>query len=98
MIEPGRLRRAIHLTAKRIDVDSYLVTGGHENHVVNVVDGECRCDCFDFRIHGDKCKHSLLVRLLGGDEAVVKALPEIVPNHRGARRTNETIQPARLCG
>ncbi len=78
-IEARRLRRAVHLTAKRIDVDSYLVTGGAENHVVNVRDGECFCDCFDARIHGEGCKHSLLVRLLGGDAEVVRALRQIVP-------------------
>ena len=79
MVERGRLRRAIHLDATPIDVDTYLVTGGHENHTVNIVDGGCFCDCFDFHIHGDGCKHSLIVRLLGGDEAVVRALREIVP-------------------
>lgn len=42
-------------------------------------DGECSCDCFDAQLHGDNCKHSLLVRLLGGDEEVVRALREIVP-------------------
>ena len=42
-------------------------------------DGECSCDCFDAQLHGDNCNHSLLVRLLGGDEEVVWALRKIVP-------------------
>ena len=80
MVEPGRLRRAIHLTATPIDVDAYLVSGGSQDHTVEVRDGECFCDCYDAHIHGDGCKHSLLVRLLGGDEEVVLALREIVPH------------------
>ena len=80
MIEPGRLTRAVHLTVNRIDVDSWLVSGGSQDHTVEVRDGECFCDCFDFHIHGDNCKHSLVVRLLGGDEEVVLALRQIVPN------------------
>ena len=79
MIDPGRLRRAIHLDATPIDINAFLVSGGAENHTVNVVDGTCVCDCFDAHIHGDGCKHSLVVRLLGGEEEVVKALRRIVP-------------------
>ena len=45
-IELGRLSRAIHLTAKRIDVDAYLVSGGSQDHTANVVDGRCEGDCF----------------------------------------------------
>lgn len=37
MIEAGRLTRAIHLTAKRIDVDAYLVSGGSQDHTVEVL-------------------------------------------------------------
>ncbi len=79
VIEPGRLRRAIHLTAKRIDVDTYRVRGGTADHMVEVEDGRCYCDCIDAQVRGDTCKHSLLVRLLAGDEEVVKALRRIVP-------------------
>ncbi len=86
VVEPGRLRRAVHLNAAPMDVDSWLVSDGSQDHTVNVVDGTCVCDCFDFRIHGDGCKHSLLVRLLGGDEAVVRALREIVPNSPGTQK------------
>ncbi len=96
MIEPGRLSRAIHLDAVPIDVDSYLVTGGAENHTVNVRDGECFCDCFDFRLHGDGCKHSLLVRLLGGDEEVVLALREIIPKTATATKAYTPPIPAKV--
>ncbi len=82
MIEPGRLSRAVHLTAKRIDVDTYRVRGGTADHMVEVEDGRCYCDCIDAQVRGDTCKHSLLVRLLAGDEEVVRALREVVPAPR----------------
>ncbi len=91
MIERGRLSRAIHLSATPIEVDPYLVSGGSQGHTVEVRDGECFCDCFDARLHGDGCKHSLLVRLLGGDEEVVKALREIVPNQESHNRLSASL-------
>ncbi len=91
VVEPGRLRRAIYLNATPIDVDSYLVSGGSQDHTVEVRDGECFCDCFDARIHGDGCKHSLLVRLLGGDGAVVGALREIVSNQESHNRLSASL-------
>ena len=91
VVDPGRLRRAIHLSATPIDIDSWLVSGGSQDHTVEVRDGECFCDCFDARIHGDGCKHSLLVRLLGGDEEVVKALREIVPNQELHNRLSASL-------
>jgi hypothetical protein len=54
--------------------------------MVEVEDGRCYCDCIDAQVRGDACKHSLLVRLLAGDEAVVRALREIVPNSQRAKK------------
>ena len=96
MIEAGRLSRAVHLTAKRIDVDAYLVSGGSQDHTVEVRDGECFCDCFDAHIHGDGCKHSLLIRLLGGDEEVVLALREIIPKTIRATKAYTPPIPAKV--
>ncbi len=79
VIEAGRLRRAVHLTAKPIDVAAYRVRGGTRDHMVEVVDGRCYCDCVDAQVRGPGCKHALLVRLLGGDPEVVKALRQLVP-------------------
>lgn len=52
------------------------------DHVVNIVDGRCECDCMDAQYNGDGCKHSLLVTLLGGDEEVVRALCQLIPAPR----------------
>ncbi len=82
MIEAGRLARAVHLEAVPIDVDSYRVSGGSQDHVVEIVDGRCYCDCVDAQVRGDGCKHNLIVRLLAGDKEVVKALRLSVPAPR----------------
>ena len=79
MIDPGRLRRAIYLDCQRVSPDRYLITGGSDGHIVVVEDGRVLCDCIDVIRAGDSCKHSLLVRLMEGDPAVVAALRQLVP-------------------
>ena len=86
VIEPGRLSRAVHLEAVRVDADSFLVRGGSQDHVVQVVDGEVRCDCMDSQVRsGDNCKHCLTVKLLAGDPDVVRALRQLIPAPRKAK-------------
>ncbi len=87
-IDTGRLARAVWLEAKLIDISTYRVRGGTADHMVEVVDGRCYCDCVDAQVRGDGCKHSLLVRLYAGDKEVVKALRALVPapDGRSARR------------
>ncbi len=79
MIDPIRLRKAIWLQARPIGSGQHLVRGGRDDHFVVIDGGWVRCDCFDAQRNGDGCKHSLLVRLLGGDPEVVKALRQLVP-------------------
>ena len=62
-----------------IDISTYRVRGGTADHMVEVVDGRCYCNCPDAQVRGPGCKHALLVRLLGGDPAVVVALRQLVP-------------------
>ena len=95
MIDPDRLARAIYLTAKPIDVNTWRVRGGLVDHMVEIVDGRCYCDCPDAQVRGPDCKHSLLVRLLGGDPDVVKALRDLVPapDNRSARRQTSRPHP-----
>ena len=88
MIDTGRLARAIYLTAKPIDVNTWRVRGGTADHMVEVENGRCYCDCVDAQVHGPGCKHALLVRLLGGDPEVALALRQLVP--QPARRTRVT--------
>ncbi len=78
-IDAGRLARAVWLTAMPIDVSTYRVRGGVADHIVDIVDGRCYCDCVDAQVRGSGCKHCLLVRLLGGDPEVVKVLRQLVP-------------------
>ncbi len=85
-IDPTRLARAIHLDCQRVKPDTWLVSGGTADHVVEVVNGEVRCDCYDSQYHGDGCKHSLLVRLVAGDAEVVKVLRRLVAPPRRLRR------------
>ncbi len=80
MIDAGRLARAVHLTATPIDVNTWRVRGGIADHVVQIDGGRCYCDCVDAQVRGDGCKHSLLVRLLGGDREVVRGLRSLIPN------------------
>ena len=84
-IEAGRLARAIHLDAVPIDIDSYMVSGGSQNHVVDVVNGELRCDCMDATVRGRGCKHELCVRLNAADGEVVRALRQLIPAPRKAK-------------
>ncbi len=91
-IDAGRLARAIHLTAKPIDVNTWRVRGGTADHMVEVDAGRCYCDCTDAQAWGPGCKHCLLVRLLGGDPDVVLALRALVP--RPSRlRSNKSRAP-----
>ena len=77
-IDPDRLARAVWLEAKPIDVNTWRVRGGVADHMVEVVDGRCYCDCADAQVRGPACKHALLVRLLGGDPEIVLALRQLV--------------------
>ena len=85
-IDPTRLRRAIWLDVKPVAPDRYLVTGGADGHVVVVDGGWVRCDCLDFSIYGDGCKHALACRPHGGDPTVVVALRQLVPRPSRAVR------------
>ena len=86
MIDPARLARAVHLNCQRTSPATYVVTGGTADHVVEVVDGAVRCDCFDAQFRGDACKHSLIVRLYAGDPDVVSALRQLIAPPRRLRR------------
>lgn len=85
-IDPVRLARAIHLDYRQIHDTRYLVSGGSQDHIVDVVDGTVRCDCYDAQYRGDGCKHSLIVRLIAGDQSAVKALRQLVAPPRRLRR------------
>ena len=85
-IDSGRLQRAIWLDYQRVSLDQFLVTGGVDDHVVVVDGGYVRCDCWDYSIRGDGCKHALCVRLHGGDPEIVVALRRLIPRPSRAVR------------
>ncbi len=85
-IDPGRLQRAVWLDVQRVKPDTFRVSGGAADHIVAVVNGEVRCDCYDAQYRGGGCKHSLIVRLIAGDQSVVKALRQLVAAPRRLRR------------
>ena len=92
-IDAGRLARAVYLTAKPIDVNTWRVRGGIADHMIEVVDGRCYCDCMDAQVRGPGCKHALLVRLLGGDPDVVKALRELIAAPESRSTGPQTSRP-----
>ena len=83
---PTRLARALWLDVKPVAPGRYLVSGGADGHVVVVDGGWVRCDCPDFAIRGDGCKHALACRLHSGDPTVVTALRMLVPRPTRAVR------------
>ena len=93
MIDSSQLARAVHLTAKPIDVNTWRVRGGIADHMIEVVDGRCYCDCMDAQVRGPGCKHALLVRLLGGDPDVVKALRELIAAPESRSTGPQTSRP-----
>ncbi len=81
-IDPGRLARAIWLKIQPVS-GGYLVSGGKDDHIVDIDGGYVRCDCIDAQRNGDDCKHALAVRLNHGDPDVVLALRALVPAPTG---------------
>ena len=76
-IDPGRLRRAVHLDAERVPGGAWSVSGGRSAHTVSA-DGSA-CDCTDYGMRGAACKHILRVKLAAVDAGVLGALRELVP-------------------
>ena len=85
-IDPGRLARAVWLDVEPEGFQRYVVTGGADGHVVEISGGWVRCDCPDFAIRGDACKHALAVSLTCGAPDVVRALRELIAEPAQRRR------------
>ena len=85
-IDEGRLARAVHLDCERMTRETFRVSGGRADHVVQVTERQCECDCMDRTVRGAGCKHELCVRLHCGDAEVVRALRQLVARPRRLRR------------
>ena len=85
-IDPRRLARALYLECQQEEPDTFRVWGGTQSHTV-----ECgqvtRCNCVDFQMHGDGCKHVLRVLLAQGDAEVLRTLQLLVPYPKTRRKS-----------
>ena len=79
-IDARRLQKAIWLEVQPVAPGQYLVSGGKDDHLVEVDGGRVTCLCLDSQRAGDGCKHSLALRLRAGDGEVIDALRRLVPN------------------
>ena len=78
--ELGSERARAQEGGRMSDIDSArLARGSAVDHVVDADGGYVLCDCTDFSIRGDGCKHCLCVRFHSGDPLLVKALRQLVP-------------------
>ena len=100
MIDSVRLQRAIWLEVQPVAPGRYLVSGGKDDHVVEVDGGLVLCHCPDSQRAGDACKHSLALRLRAGDDEVVDALRLLIPNprHFPAKTAREIPPGATISG
>jgi len=81
LVDPRRLRRAVHLTVEG-NGPVYLVTGGSVPRTVDL-DSVTPCVCEDALMRGARCKHELAALLHRGEPQVIRALRLVVPVGRG---------------
>ena len=86
-IDPSRLERSLVLHGTRIAPGRYRVTGGSQEHWVDLyTEALPRCDCGDHLWRDQACKHILAALLREGDERVLSALGGLVRRLREAPR------------
>lgn len=83
-IELRRLARAIHLDVQRVGDGLYRVSGGEQEHLVDLRATQ-ECDCEDRAYRGAVCAHLLACMLAEGDRDCLRSLRYWVPRP-GARR------------
>lgn len=79
-IRLDRLEKALSLkvTPLRTGPGQFRVTGGREPHYVDLVsEGVPPCDCGDFLMRGEACKHQLAVLLFIGDRRILFPLLQL---------------------
>ena len=85
MVDLDRLERGLALVAERVGEGRYRVTGGSQDHWVDLVTAaHPRCDCGDHVWRDQVCKHILAALLREGNEHVVRALATVVARAREA--------------
>jgi hypothetical protein len=84
-VDLGRLERSLRLSGQRTGPGKYLVTGGEEQHWVDLDDpSRPRCDCGDHLWRERTCKHILAALLREGDERVIRAVGSLLVELRAA--------------
>jgi hypothetical protein len=82
-VDPARLERSVSLAAVRMGPGRYRVSGGSEEHWVDLRSPQHpRCDCADHLWRDRVCKHMLVALLHEGDPRVVGAVGSLVRDLR----------------
>jgi hypothetical protein len=86
-IDLDRLERSLQLDGKRVGDGQYRVTGGVQDHWVDLyTTSHPRCDCGDHLWREQICKHILAALLREGNGRVVAALGTLFVRLRGGRK------------
>ncbi|HEX5386690.1 MAG TPA: SWIM zinc finger family protein [Gemmatimonadales bacterium] len=86
-VDFNRLERGLELHLERVGVGQYRVSGGAQEHWVDLVSAvHPRCDCGDHLWRDRVCKHILAALLREGDERVLAAVGALVVQLRTAAR------------
>ena len=94
-VDLDRLERALALRAGRIGPGRYRVTGGAQDHWVDLASpAHPRCDCGDHTWRDQVCKHILAALLREGDPRVVTALGAVTTRLHERLRAAQTAAQA----
>ena len=86
-VDLDRLERGLALRADRVGEGRYRVSGGTQDHWVDLFTAaHPRCDCGDHVWRDQVCKHILAALLREGDARVVGALATVVTRVREQAR------------
>jgi hypothetical protein len=86
-VDLDRLERSLGLRGERVEQGRYRVTGGSQDHWVDLYTAAYpRCDCGDHLWRDRICKHILAALLREGDERVVRALQGLIERLRDRSR------------
>jgi hypothetical protein len=84
-VDLDRLERSLGLHGERVGDGRYLVTGGAQDHWVDLyTTGHPRCDCGDHLWRERICKHILAALLREGNERVLTELPRLLARAHAA--------------
>jgi hypothetical protein len=86
-VDLSRLERSLELDGRRVSDGRYHVTGGAQDHWVDLyTTSHPRCDCGDHLWRDQLCKHILAALLREGNDRVVAALGRLFRQIREARK------------